>query len=313
MSTNLPIKSSSRAGRFKKKLVPEEQLEREAPVIQDRMAPVLEAFEHGHISGATLTSVYVITALSLRYPAHWLGARRQLPVQSNHQLHAPLDLILPFLEPNIQHRLKEFSSLGDIFNHFALKSTPLSVNRSLLGWSTGAYGLELMFRIPAPYEVLEQQKRGRRVVTVISDAKRASRLILGERDALGFTMHDLIHADHFYFHNDCYQGQLGFYGLLNHCLKEQHFSTLMSHPEFEREFEYLIADMNAYAIHLLKCFKAALIHYHPEKEYFFSQWLDKLKLDESVKSAFLGLNTKSYDPHTQDKVILNYLESWIIK
>ena len=89
-----------------------------------------------------------------------------------------------------------------------------------------------MFRIPRPEEVLNQQKQGRRCVTVILDPEKAKKFILGERDALGFTMHDLIHADHFYHNNQCYQGQLGFYGFLDHCMTQNHFADHLKLPAF---------------------------------------------------------------------------------
>jgi hypothetical protein len=164
-----------------------------------------------------------------------------------------------------------------------------------------------MFRIPRPAEVLNQQKRGRRCVTVILEAAKANKFILGERDSLGFTMHDLIHADHFYHNNQCFQGQLGFYGFLDFCMSQNHFEELLKIPAFEAEFEYLIADMNAYAIHLMKCFKSALLHYHTRPESFFSDWLTKFNLTEKEFDAFSSLNTETYDG-TKDKILLDFLD-----
>ena len=312
MSTNLPTKSSSRAGRFKKKLVPESFLEKEAPVIQDRMAPIQEAFNAGSISSAEFCAIYVLTVLAYRYPGTWLGAKSATPVTLTHKLTYPLDQLKSSWEPNIQKRLVGITDLGDIFRLFAFKSTPLTVNRSILNWSNGSYGLELMFRIPKPEEVLNQQKQGRRCVTIVLEPSRASKFILGERDALGFTMHDLIHADHFYHNNQCYQGQLGFYGFLDHCMSGNHFDELLHNPKFESEFEYLIADMNAYAIHLMKCFKSALLHYHPEPESFYQNWLNKLILKDEEKRVLNVLNTEDYQGQ-DDLVILNFLESFALK
>jgi hypothetical protein len=310
MSKNLPTKSSSRGGRFKKKLVPEESLEKEAPVIQDRMAPVKAALLSGSISESEFAAIYIVSVLSFRYPGTWLGAKAIGPVVGQHKLNYQLANLWPYFEPNIQKRLAGFTTVGEVFSHFALKSTPLTVNRAILQWSNGIYGLELMFRIPRPEEVLNQQKRGRRCVTVILEKEKASRLILGERDALGFTMHDLIHADHFYHNNHSYQGQLGFYGFLDFCVREKHFELLLQDEKFGLEFEYLIADMNAYAIHLLKCFKSALIHYHPHKELYFHEWLARFELNEDVSKAFTALNTQSYEEKTQDGVLLEYLKRW---
>jgi len=295
MSTNLPIKSSSRAGRFKKKLVPEAALEKEAPVILDYMGQILESFHQNQITSAEFTAIYIITVLAYRFPGTWLGAKRSHKLTETHELKFPLSQLKFPLESNIQKRLDGFTTLGELFQFFAFKSTPLTVNRSILNWSTGNYGLELMFRIPKPQEVLKQQREARRCVTVVLEVEKAKKFILGERDALGFTMHDLIHADHFYHNNQCFQGQLGFYGFLDHCMNQNHFDEHLKTSAFEAEFEYLIADMNAYAIHLMKCFKAALLHYHPAPETFFANWLTHFDLNEIELDALRSLNTESYD------------------
>ena len=106
MSTNLPNKSSSRAGRFKKKLVPQEALEKEAPVIQERMTPLLELFQQGQLSANEFTAIYILCVLSYRYPGAWLGAKRSEKLTKDNKLSFPLqNLNFPF-EPNIQKRLK---------------------------------------------------------------------------------------------------------------------------------------------------------------------------------------------------------------
>jgi len=165
-----------------------------------------------------------------------------------------------------------------------------------------------MFRIPTPLEVLEQQKVGRRCVTLFTEKKRLEKFVLGDRDPLSFTMHDLIHADHFY-HSSCFQGQLGFYGLLDFCLKQNHFEKHLQIDEFAHELDYLISDMNAYAVHLMKCLKAALDHYHELKD-FFPTWLGHFNLSGPTRQALLDLNTNSYLPELQDELILRWLDEW---
>ena len=307
MSTNLPIKSSSRSGRFKKKLVPEDFLEKEAPVIQEKMTPFLHQLELGTVSCAEFTGIYILQVLAYRFPGTWLGSKTAKRVVDHERLKYSIAEIMPYFEPNIQKRLKGLTTLGEIFNLFALKSTPLTVNRSILNWSTNDYGLELMFRIPPPQEVLNQQKRGRRCVTIVLEKEKSRKYILGERDALGFCMHDLIHADHFYHNNNCYQGQLGFYGFLDFCLKRNHFQDHFLSSDFEAEFEYLIADMNAYAIHLMKCFKSALVHFHAEGDQFFSDWLNKMDLNEGEFKALKTLNSSQYNDLEDDEVLLKFL------
>ncbi len=296
------MKTSSRAGRFKKKLVSIETLKLEAPLIEAGLAPLLSLHRQKNITDAELCSLYAILYLSTRYPKAWLGAKRPA-LKIPHALNFPVRN-LPFkFEENIQKRLPE--TLGDIFNFFALKSTPQTVNRSLLHWSTGTYPLILMFNIPQPEDVLEQQKHGRRCVTL--QTKNFHQFVLGERDPLSFTMHDLIHADHFFFHNECYEGQISLYWFLDHCMKEGHFKELMGNPDFKYELEYLISDMNAYAIHSLKCLKSALVFYHPQGEVFFNNWAAVLPRG---REEFLKLNTKDYRDVDHDEELLKLLHSF---
>lgn len=295
MDSILPTKSSSRAGRFKKKLVTENELLAEALPIQAKVAPFLDLFSSGKITQADFTACYLLIYLSHRFPGAWLGSKR-----SSEKAAGVNWRDLPFnFEPNIVKRLADVDSLFEIFASFALKSTPLAVNRAMVEWSRGTYGLELMFRIPQPAEVLTQQKTGRRCVTTIVDS-RISKYILGERDALSFTMHDLIHADHFYHHNGCYEGQLGFYNLLDKTIS--YFD--LSNEAFASEFEYLIADMNAYAIHLMKCLKSAMIHYFSVE--YFNGWLIGL----NPPMAMYALNSEAYVPEVMDAEILAWLETF---
>lgn len=270
----------------------------QAPLIQAKMAPLHELHCQKKLSDCELTALFIIQVLSLRYPGDWLGAKR-IPLKVSHTLNLTLNDF--DFEPNIKRRLAGLT-LGDLFTQFALKSTPEAVNRSLLSWSTNAYPLVLMFRIPMALEVLNQQKQGRRCVTVLTEASRTSRFILGERDTLSFTMHDLIHADHFYHHNECYQGQLALYGFLFQ--HQNDFAELLKLPKFHGEFEYLIADMNAYAIHSLKCLKSAIVHYGSAE--FFENWVQKF----SIKDELLALNSPEYIPEKCDAKILKWLDQF---
>lgn len=307
MTPNILIKSSSRAGRFKKKLVSLEVLEDQAEEIGARLAPVKILFQEQKISAAEFTALYLITILTVRFPGDWLGAKRP-SLKLSHEMNLKIrDLPLVF-EKNINRRLENIESLGELINNFAFKATPEAVNRSLLLWSIQEYKLELMSFIPGPLQVLKQQKIGHRCVTVLTEVGQLKRFILGERDALSFTMHDLIHADHFYKDNHCYQGQLAFYGFLDYCSNEKHFEALLENEKFKNEFEYLIADMNAYAIHLFKCLKSAMIHYHPLKDLFYHEWVLKVTTDKTVQKSLLELNQKDYNPEEQDQVILDYLQ-----
>jgi hypothetical protein len=294
------MKSSSRSGRFKKRLVSPEELLTEAPRIEAKMAPILDMHRKKQITDCEFTALFILVTLSIRYPGTWAGAKRP-SLEIPHQLSLRMEELEIEFEPNIKKRLSGLN-LGDVFNQFALKSTPEAVNRAILKWSTGTYPLELMFRIPSPLEVLEQQKFGRRCVSVLIPTGLKAHYILGERDSLSFTMHDLIHADHFFHHNECYYGQLALYGFLDS--RKHDFLELLKNADFLSEFDYLISDMNAYAIHSLKCLKAAIIHYGSKEE--FSQWVEEFE----IKEHLLLLNSADYVPEKSDPIILKWLEQF---
>lgn len=295
------MKPSSRSGRFKKKLISLDLLQIEVPKFLELFHKSYELFANKQISEAELCAHYIIIGLSLRYPGTWPGASI-ISHNIEHHLTGPIPAHIP-LEPNVKKRL-EGLCMGDLFNQFALKSTPPSVNRALLNFSTNKYPLELMFKIPTPREVLDQQKNGRRCLTLITKERQMKDYILGERDYLGFCLHDLIHADHFYHSNLSYQGQLGLYRLLALEMDKGVFDRLLENEKFEAEFEYIIADMNAYPIHLLKCLKSAIIHYGHED--FFSEWVKSFP----VASHLLRLNQENYVPREEDPILLAWLNEF---
>lgn len=302
MNTKTLIKNSSRAGRFKKKLVGLETLKLEAPAVKAGLLPLLELHRQKTITDAEFCASYVLLYLSKRFPKTWAGARRP-DLGIPHEMRFPVRSLPMVFEENILRRLPE--TLGEVFNQLALKSTPETVNRALLHWSTMTYPLILLLHIPHPKEVLEQQKNGRRCVTVTTE--NLDRFVLGERDPLSFAMHDLIHADHFYHDNLCYEGQISLYWFLDHCLSEGHFTELLGNPDFKFELEYLISDMNAYAIHSLKCLKSALLHYHPTKEEYFREWAQISGLPEDL---LLLLGTPAYSDVAHDHILLSSMKSF---
>jgi hypothetical protein len=296
MNSKIPNNSSSRAGRFKKKLVSENFLKFESQKVLISLSPFIDLHQSKKISDAEFVCSYILIFLSNRYPNTFLGAYKKTELIPGIKIKD-----LPFdFQKNIIKKIDPQMSLVDLFAQHSFKSTPYSVNRALVEWGKGNYGLELMFKIPKPLDVLKQQIMGRRCVTTISD-ERLQNYILGERDALSFTMHDLIHADHFYFHNESFEGQVGFYNLLYRSF--DYFD--LRDKNFADEFDYLISDMNAYAVHLMKCLKSAMIHYFDED--YFREWL-KL-VDAPVELTLL--NTTKYQPESMDLKIILWLKTFI--
>jgi hypothetical protein len=240
-----------RQGRFKKQLLDPAGLSAEAPEVARRLAPLAPFIS----DPALYASLWCLQYLRTRYPRNWWGSKRP------HLLHAhKLNVSLAELDldwQDFEHPLlEEHVTLGNLWGDRAFKATPVAVHRSLLAWSAGAYPLVLMDRVPTVEEVLAQQTRGQRCVTLMRRPSALAKLVLGERDALGFAFHDLIHADHFFHDNHLMRAQVGFYRLVERMLTEGMLAPFMARAEFPEALDYLLADMNAHPVHLLKCLRA---------------------------------------------------------
>jgi hypothetical protein len=253
--------SKIRVGKFKKRLIPEQNLPQEALVMEEKIRPILSEYTQQKISQATLVALTILEYLKLRHPYHWQGSKLSPPLVSTNT-----------------------ESWEEIFSTRALRSVPLSVNRTLLSWKMGLYPLELFFDIPKPHTVLKLQKEGKRCVTMFTKKTQMDHYILGERDSLGFILHDLIHADHFFHENQMKIGQIGFYRQM-HELMEKKLLEFKTAETIDR-FDYLISDMNSHPVHLWKGFKSLIDASHFE----FQSLMGHLKIDESIKNALIKLN-----------------------
>lgn len=92
---------------------------------------------------------------------------------------------------------------------------------------------------------------------------------MNERDPLSFLLHDLVHAYKMFANDDLHAGQIQFYkqllklfepkSSLDHLFQSNLNDLLNSDPEFSKQFDYLISDMNSHPRHLFLYFKAIII------------------------------------------------------
>lgn len=231
--------SKMRKGRYRKNFL----IESECPSFAEKMAPIAhelrQLFKAQHLSAPELTAQFVLSAMQLIRPKDWKGSRRQ-PGEPKTAL--------------------------ETFETFMLRGLPLAVHRSLSSWSAGTYPLQLFFEVPSIDQVLNLQNQGVRCVTVLTKAEELSQYVLGERDPISFTLHDLIHADHFF--NDPHQAQvqIGFSRWLAELWSDSGLRLhLNSDPVFANQFEYACADMNSHGAHLVKYLKAIFCQHSQEK------------------------------------------------
>lgn len=238
------MSSRIRQSAYKKSLVSEQDCLLWSQQFFASLGPVIENLEQknqGDVNikaqiEAEFAAQYVLAGIQLLRPKDWRGGA-----------HHGFDFTLTS-SPSI-----------NIFLNHSLRSIPISVNRSLYFWQSGSYPLKLYRDIPSPLEVLKMQTRGYRCVSCITDPKLIEQYILGERDALSFALHDLIHADHFFRHPDWMKAQVGFCRWMLELYQNSVFKQWLNQDSvFEKEFFYAASDMNSHPAHLVKYFKSVL-------------------------------------------------------
>ncbi len=256
MSSSIPAKQKLRAGKFKKILLDDVGLKKEASQVHEILSKLHADYINQTLTSAEFSALWLVAYIRIRHPYGWWGAHRKESA-SSHKLTKPL-LEYSYFDWSDEEKklISRYPTLGELLDHRAFRATPLPVHRAILAWSAGNYDLILMDRIPSVAEVLEQQIQGKRCVTLFHQLPRLSQLVLGERDPLGFGMHDLIHADHFFHANGEQTGQIGFYRIIHQLLKEGHLQDFFQIEGYEGRLEYLMADMNSHPLHLWKCFRA---------------------------------------------------------
>jgi len=160
--------------------------------------------------------------------------------------------------------LKVFSELG--LGKTLWRGLPLAIKETMQKWSQNSWKLVLTEKIPTVEEMLDIQIEEGRYVTIVFDFD----FNLEGRDLFSFFLHDLMHAHHFLNDPEKIKGEKGFYRLMKQTLKNKLFETLLRDETFNREFEYLIADMNAFCVHQYKYLIGAIHRYfdrdnHPEQ------------------------------------------------
>lgn len=219
-----------RKGRYRKNLL----TENECPAFAEQFAPVAADLFHKYqlrqLTAPELAAEFVLKSMKIIRSKDWCGSR-----------------------------LKSGSGVTalETFEYFVLRGLPLSINRSLLGWARGRYPLQLFLEVPSIDQVLGLQSQGIRCVTVLLRPSELSQYVLQERDPVSFTLHDLIHADHFFRDARQAQVQIGFSRWLSELWTHQSLrDELQSSTKFSQQFEYACADMNSHGAHLVKYLKA---------------------------------------------------------
>lgn len=281
----------NRNGSYKKILIAEDLL---GPH-RESLIKNIETLTRLEIESYELCTLYILLFLRVRHPKNWLQKKKNFsPALSHKKL---LDIIPAEFDLNLweKEKLKDISVI-ELFEFYNLKGIPLAVNRTMSNWAHGLWKIALLTYIPSPRELLSMQVKNTRCITLTVKPNEIDKLVFSSRDPLSFVLHDLHHADHFFNQDESLKGQLGFYSLVEKIYdRPQLKKALKEDQQFKIEFDYVVSDMNAYVIHLFKCFKSAFIRSDStDTDALFPKLLEWWDMPSDVAAAAYKLNTPEF-------------------
>lgn len=296
----------NRQGSYKKVLMAESFL---APHRHTLIKNIDALLERG-LSPFELCTLYILLFLRVRHQKNWLQKKEKFtPSVSGKKL---LDLIPESFQLTQWEKQKlEGISAVELFQYFNLKGIPLAVNRTMVNWAQGTWKIEVLTHIPSPRELLRMQVKNTRCITLTVKHEEIDQLVLSSRDPLSFVLHDLHHADHFFNSEYSLKGQLGFYSLVDKVYDQPLLKkSLREDSQFKSEFDYVVSDMNAYVIHLFKCFKSAFTRTDEKLETkVFPELLEWWQMPLEAKSAAHKLNTPDFQEEDETHLRLFFENS----
>lgn len=266
-----------RAGRFRHRLLDETFLETQSPLAIQCLQTFFSAWKKNELSDPEMAAIYILIFSFLRRPKDFLGGVHNQNIdgyemQGCRSSTEVVDLFRQNLPPQLRDlkSLTRLESPKPFLEHFcsmSWRSIPLSVSQSLMAWQSGRYPLRLMTTVPSPEDVLEMQAQGCRCVSMLTEQEQIQNFVSKGRDVLGFIVHDLIHADHFFADAEKAHAQIHFsQKLLKIRALPEIQEMLVADSEFESEFHYLMSDMNSVPLHLFKTLKAILLGHFKRRE-----------------------------------------------
>ncbi|MEK6628330.1 MAG: hypothetical protein AABY53_06870 [Bdellovibrionota bacterium] len=244
---------------------------------------------------------WVIALSCLRRPIDWYGGKRKnifLNETSTFKHSLSLTQLFQDTPVHIPTKLNPEMNLIDFINMVKIKAFPESCNRSLCFIANHYYPLIISDTIPTPAELLQIQISGKRIITFNENICNWGAQLFSGRDFLGFVMHDLIHADHFFFKTEHRDGQLGFFRFIQNILPDEGLGVLLLSEKFKTGFEYIISDMNSHPLHLFQTLMALLFSEVKDdirSQQHWKNWIAQTRLTDEESSALGNINSPGFD------------------
>ena len=290
-----------------------------------KLGPLFAQWRAQKLTNVELVSLIVLTYLWHRKGDSFLGAPLK-PHLATKDVSSPRLKDLPLSatwSEKIWRRLPPDITIYQLISHYAFYGIPVSIHRALTRWYEGTYPLQLWTHVPTPDQLLEIQTEGLRGVSVFENEIDLSRMINPLRDPFEFILHDLEHADRFFLEPQNNLGQIGFFKKLYQFWQNPTLKKLYAHDKvFQHEFDYLMADMNSYSVHMMQYMKAISLGYFlrqegktlkdilsadGEQQYLkFCQFIaQEWQMTNPVAEAFSRVNTPQFN-REQDALVLDH-------
>ncbi len=164
-----------------------------------------------------------------------------------------------FLPQNLWPCISELS-LMEMLQKAEFICIPGGIQNALLYWMSHPEKIDLQLHIPSPEEVLELQSQGRRCVGTFLSKADLSKYHHG-KEAFEFLLHDLEHADKFFSATQTHDLQTRFFSKILHKKRQGFFEHLLNNDfEFQKQFDYLMSDMNSHPSHLENYLRAIILN-----------------------------------------------------
>lgn len=265
-----------------------------------------------HLPILEQVTIWVLACTCLRRPDSWFSGLQDLNAK-NHHTDSKTDFSMHALFQQLNlawpQKLNREITLHEFARTVRIIPLPHAAANALYHFYLGQYPIEVLCYEPEPLELLQFQIQGKRILTFNPNVEEWPHLKYGERDPLSFWLHDLIHAEHFFSDPQDRAGQIGFYRLIHEILTHKILDTILSNNEFNIAFSYLMSDMNAHPLHLVKTLRAYIkIHSGLNSEHLWNSItnLPSINKHPEIQIALRQVNNPLFT--TDDAVMLtNFL------
>ncbi len=255
----MPIENQHLVGKFKKILISERNLKSEASLLYPYILEIQELESKSSLHDWEIVLLFILVYLKHRlisYVVQENDTKFQEIIVYNEIIKSNEINSLPILLQSIFPKIEKSTTIFDYLLNKRFIKLPGEIKDCLVNWALGVYPIQLIHEVLLPIEVLNLQADGKRIVTLSFKDSLSGDLVIGNRDALEFVLHDISHAHTFFYSYYNPLGQRSFFSFL-----KNHIKLLDSYridEVFQKKLDYLLSDMNSHPEHLKSYFRAIL-------------------------------------------------------